>query len=289
MDKRRVTRRGALGLLASGACLTVIGSSGVTTVSGNRSTSLNSVGDASAYLSVENKTDASTPITLTNRTNDDMEVTLAAPNDDDTEFDVHDDGSSDGSNPTFSLLPGTGNSVDVDVLDDGTITVEFSADLLDGSGNVIGTIDFTRDVEAQTQAGQVQVTANVKSTGNSGKYEFELENTGSVDATLVGIGVRWTTNGNVAEVARHGGGDGIFTAEGTQVVSNSIPVDNSDQSSDTRRDFTQNVSLNQGVTKLFAFERFQTANGDNADMKDESVYITIYFEDGSSADKDLVP
>jgi hypothetical protein len=175
------------------------------------------------------------------------------------------------------------------VLANGLIPVNFSADLSSGAGNVVGSIQYQRDIEARTQAGAVQVTAQVSSTGNSGKYEFELENTGTVDATIIGIGVKWTTNGNVTTVEPKGNGDGIFTAAGSQVVTQPIPVNSSNRNTDTRRNFTSPVPLNQNQTKLFEFVRFRTADGKNAKMSGESVYVRLYFDDASVADKDLIP
>ncbi|WP_164471684.1 hypothetical protein [Halosimplex salinum] len=284
MPRRTVTRRAALGLLASGATLSVLNTQAASSVSTSRSASVSTTTDATALLSIENTGDVDTPVRLTNRTSYDMSVTLSS-TDGSVEFDVGDDGSSEGPTPTFSLAAGT--SADVDVLSDGTVPVTVDATLLDSSGNDAGSIVYTRDVETRSQAGQVDVTANVTSVGNSGKYEFELENTGGIDVTLVAIGIYETSNPNAVEVS----GGGIFSVVGQNgsVLNSPIPIDSTAPNSDTRRDFTEAVALDRSQTKTFEFDRFRDSGGGNVKMKGETVDLRLYFSDGSELDKTLQP
>ncbi|WP_436924047.1 hypothetical protein [Halosimplex amylolyticum] len=285
MERRTVIRRAALGLLTSGAALALADTNAATTLTADRTVNFGTTTDATALLSVENIDDADTVPLVTNRTGHDVSVTLSSA-DGGVEFDVGDDGNADGAAPTFALSAGA--DVRVDVLSDGTTPVTFEADLLGSAGDVVGSITFQRDVETRSQAGQVDVTANVTSVGNSGKYEFELENTGSIDVTLVGIGIRRTSNPAAVEVA---GGDVLFVAGYGSVVNAPIPVDSDAPDSDTRRDFTADVALDQGQTLTFRFDRFKDADGKSAKMKKngDTVDITLYFDDGSELDKRLQP
>lgn len=83
----------------------------------------------------------------------------------------------------------------------------------------------------------------------------------------------------------------ILSAEGNSILSTPIPVDSSNPDQNTHVDFTQTVSLDTGVTKFFAFDRFQTGGNGNsgAKMKGESVTATFYFGDGSSKTVSMSP
>jgi hypothetical protein len=144
-----------------------------------------------------------------------------------------------------------------------------------------------------SQAGTIQVTPNVQSAGNSGKYSFELNNTGSIDATLVALGINNTSN---AQATKVGGskGDSIFketSPQTRQLISTAIQFDSSTPGA-TRYDFIQNVDLVQGQTRTFEFDRFRNSNNDGktqAGMKGETVYITVWFSDGSATTLELSP
>lgn len=279
---RTLTRRAALALIGAGAVGSVAWTGGFTRLDAARNATVDTAVDANAYLTLEDLSDVNTVPTVTNQSGHDMSVTVTSPQSG-VEFDVFDDDVNDGSSHTFSLS--VGSTVEVDVLADGDIPVDFVATLLDSGGSPVGEISLQRTVEAQSQAGQVDVTPNVTSVGNSGKYEFELENTGNVDVTIVGIGIRYTTNPSASQVAS---GD-IFSVGGTQLVTSPIFFDSSDHSTDTPRDFSQPESLDQGVTKTFEFDRFEDGSGSKIGMKDEDVGTRLYFDDGSTLDEDLVP
>jgi len=140
----------------------------------------------------------------------------------------------------------------------------------------------TGDDSDEGQAGAIQVTPDVKSAGNSGKYEFGLENTGNIDATIVAIGVNDTT---VSSVEKVGGknNDDILTAGGYgQIVSDVIQIDSDNPNQANRYDFSTDVVIAQNDEQLFEFDRFRDASNGNGAMKGSSVTITLWFSDGTS-------
>lgn len=279
---RRLTRRAALGLIGAGALGSVTWSGGFSQLRAGRNATVDTASDLNAYLGLDDLTNVDTVPKITNQSGHDMSVTLSSP-DSSVEFDVHDDNTNDGSNPTFSI--GVGSTVEVDVLADGNITVNFVAELLDSGGSPIGEISLQRPVEAQSQAGQVSLSGNAKAKGNTGRVKFDLENTGTINVTMEGVGIRYTTATQAEEVS----GQGSLYVEGTETVTVNIPVDNGDQSSDTRRDFNPLVPLNVGDTKTFEFDAFVDSNGNSVNMKNQDVGIRLYFEDGSRLDLLLQP
>ena len=278
VDRRRFLVGAGSLLLGSGA---LYQSGAFSTVKGQRGVNLQAAEDSSALLGLEGVSDANVTPAFTNNASLSMDITLTS-TDSSVEFDVGADGSF--TDPaTFSLNSGASESVAVEG-DGGTAPVSMTAKL-PNSSDPQATISLTRDYALKTQAGQIQLTPNVTATGNSGQYEFELENTGSINVTLVGIGINGTSNPDAVEVA---GGD-ILAAEGSSVLSTPIPVDSS-TSGDTRVDLDQSVSLNTGATKSFKFDKFRNGNGNSgAKMKDESVTATFYFSDGSSKTVSMSP
>ena len=274
VDRRRFLVGAGSLLVGSGA---IYQSGAFSKVAADRGMNLQTAADPNALLGLEGVSDAGTTPTFTNNTDGPMDVTLDS-TDTSVEFDLGDMGSFTNGRVSFSLSPGETRTVAING-GSTSVPVSVNGELLAGDGNVDGQISLTRSY-AVPQAGQVQLTPNVTSTGNSGKYEFELENTGSIDVSIVGIGVNETSEPNAIEVA----GGGILVVEGTSVLSQTIPVDSTAPDQDTRVDFNNSVSLDTGVTKLFEFEKFRTAGSGNsgAKMKGESVTATFYFSDGSS-------
>jgi len=132
------------------------------------------------------------------------------------------------------------------------------------------------------EAGAIQVTPDVKSAGNSGKFEFGLENTGSIDVEIVAIGINETTESTAVKVGGKGG-DSILTEDNEgQIVNIVINFDSSTPGQADRYDFTTNIEIVQGTEKTFEFDRFRESGDGNAKMKDDSVTITLWFSDGTS-------
>lgn len=284
--KRRTLLLG-LGSVAAGATL-IGGSEAFSDASADRGVGVSVASDPEALLGIEGTSNTSVTPSFTNNTNVTMDVTLDSS--ESIELDVDDNGTWETSPVTFSLSSGQTREVNVrfagECNDAGPATLDIDATLLDGSTDV-GSITLSRDVEIP-ESGQVAVTPNVKSAGNSGFYEFELENTGCVDVTIVGLGINETTEPTADKVGGRDNDD-IFTAEGQSVASTVIPIDNSNPDSATIVSLDQNVSLDQDITKTFEFDRFRTASNGNAPMKDEDVKITLEFSDGSTLVEKLCP
>jgi hypothetical protein len=133
-------------------------------------------------------------------------------------------------------------------------------------------------------AGAIQVTPDVKSTGNSGKFAFGLENTGSIDVEIVAIGINETTQSDAEKVDAKGGGD-LILGEDTegQIVDTVIDFDSNTPAQADRYDFTTNIEIIQNNERTFRFQRFLDDSDKQAKMKGESVTITIWFSDGTSS------
>jgi hypothetical protein len=280
VDRRRFLA--GLGALAVGSGA-LIQSGAFSTVKGNRGVGVQTARDTSALLGLEGVDDASTTPEFENNSSVSMDVTLES-TDGSVEFDVGDTGSF--TDPaTFSLAPGDDKEVAING-DGDSAPVSVTAEL-PSSSDPQTTISLTRDYALKSQADQIKLTANVKPTGNSGKYKFELENTGSTGVTIVGIGINETSNDDATEVS-----DGkildVVDNEGS-VLSTPIPIDSSNPNQDTRVDFTEDVSLGSGVIKTFVFDRFRNGGGDKVGMKDTTVKTTLYFSDGSSKTVILSP
>lgn len=275
----KTTRRGALGLIAAGAA-TAIGSTGAfSNATANRAATVSTVTDPNGLLGVEGVTDTSTTPTYTNNTSEAMTVTLTSP--DSVEFDVGDNGTWVAPPVSFSLAAGASMKANIRFAGQctaaGTATVNISAVHDDGDLS----IDMTRDFEIP-EAGQVQLSGTVSSSGSSGKYEFTIENTGCADVTFTGIGIRETTS----DADYVSGGGSLYNVDtSTELVTDRIPVDSTDPTSDTKKTMSPTVDLVQNDTVTFEFNKFQRSGPGkpNVDMRGEDVRTTFYLSDGSDA------
>ena len=273
-----------LGSLAIGSGA-LMQSGAFSTVRGDRGVSVQTAADPDALLGLEGVDDASTTPRFENNASVSMDVTLES-TDSSVEFDVGDTGSFTDT-ATFSFAAGNDREVAIDG-DASSAPVSVTAEL-PSSNDPQATISLTRDYVLNTQADQIKLTSNVSATGNSGKYEFELENTGSVDVTLVGIGINETSTSKPAATEVSGGKIlDVVDNEGS-VLSTPIPVDSSSPNQNTRVGFTEDVSLGSGSPKTFEFDRFQDSGGSKVGMKRETVKTTLYFSDGSSKTVTLSP
>lgn len=264
----KLTRRAALGLVATGSVISISESQSFSQLVAGRGIAVSTADDLDAILGLSGVSDAGTIPTFTNQSSDPMVVTLSS-SDASVEFDVGNTGSFTSDPAPFDLAIGA--SVEVGVTGDSeSVPVDVEAELR-RNGETVGSIELLRDF-AVSQAGQVQVTPNVKSAGNSGKYEYELENTGEIDVTIKALSIVETTETTAAEV-RNGG---ILNVNGTSVVSSPIPVD------DTFAAFDSNVALEIGDTQTFEFDRFVDDSGNNAKMKGDDVKIRLKFTDAST-------
>jgi len=127
------------------------------------------------------------------------------------------------------------------------------------------------------QAEIVEIEAQGSTAGQSGKVTFTLANSGTKDATIVGIAINNTTT----PAERVSDGD-ILTVEESQVVFDPILIDNS-ESSGTRVS-VDSVELVSGQSKDFEFNKFRdpdATGSPNVDMDGSTIYVTLFFGDGS--------
>lgn len=190
-----ISRRRVLLALGSGVTLGGLTSTeAFSSVDADRSAEIGVTSDPSALLGLSGYADATRMPTITNNSSHAMEITLDSP--DGVEFDVGTDGNYVAAPVTFSLAAGATTEVQIrsggTCSGGGSATVDKSVALTDG-GATVGTVSLSRTWQIP-QAGQIQVTGNVTATGNSGRYEFELENTGCSDVTITGLGINETTN-----------------------------------------------------------------------------------------------
>lgn len=272
-----------MGVIAGGAVLTIADSRSYSQVLAGRGVSVTTTSDPDALLGIEGRTDSSVTPTFSNNSNVSMTLDLNSP--DDIEFDVGDNGNWTVPPVTITLAAGGSENVNIrfvgDCTDAGQATVDATAVLEDSDGTTEATIDLSRQF-AIPEAGQVQFSGNVQSSGKSGKYEFEILNEGCTDVTLSGIGINETTTD--ADYVS-GGGSLYNRNNGDELVTDRIPIDNSSPTDDTRKNLNPNLSLPQGESVLLEFVRFQRegTGQSNVDMQGEDVRVTLYFSDESSS------
>lgn len=192
-------------------------------VRANRDTTVRTADDPGAILGIEGLGDPSTDNVFTNNAARTMDITLdARPYEDGVEWDVNDtvnDDDNDAGYTSFTLE--AGGTATVNVKGDDEVTFDGTATLRD-SGETVGTVEITRTIDVPV-VNNLELSGEVSSNGNSGKFNFTLKNTGSVDIELLEIGIISTTNGNADYVS--GGGSLINANTGTEYVSQRIPFD----------------------------------------------------------------
>jgi PKD repeat protein len=149
-------------------------------------------------------------------------------------------------------------------------SVELTA--TDGFGNSAtnvgpGTVNVT-----ESQAGQIELSGEVTSSGSSGKVSFSLTNNGDKDGTIVGVAINDTGGSGATEVS----GNPSLRVDGSGVESSVLVVGGPAETLDTA------VSLKVGQTKSFEFDKFE-----GGDVRGETITVTFYFSDGSSKKVEL--
>ncbi len=274
-DKRKVTRRTALGMLAGGAVLTVSGTVAFSDVSGSRSANVDVAEDANAFLSLVGNEDVNEDTVFTNLTNKEMFVELSS-----TEA-----GFNATPNP-FSLDPGEEQVVDVDG-DEAVVTADVSVDLLDGA-NDVGSIELTRAFETPQMAGIQAVEGSVNNAGQSGLYRFALTNMGTQDVVVDGISIDWTNEPDAAQVGGRGGDDILeLEDEGESIVDDVIIV-GGDIVDFSRGGPDDTLVLPPEEEIDFRFDRFREAGaGPGSGIGPTDVDITLRAETGATATVEL--
>ncbi|MFC6874630.1 PKD domain-containing protein [Halobellus marinus] len=207
-------------------------------------------------------------------------VTTILDSSEDVEFDVGETGSYELVPVTFGI--GVGVSVNVAIQDGGNAGSDADIDIT-ATGDDFS-FQATRNFVIPASSAVKEIKPTVTASGNSGKFEFELENTGSVTVTLTEIGVVQTTNNNVVKVGGKNN-DPIFenVTTGNSIVNNVITVGGS------RQPLTTTVDLAPGANNAitFEFDRFRDGQNKNGAMSGEDVRISVGFSDGSSTTLDL--
>lgn len=261
----------ALGATATGGAL--MRTEAFSNVTADRLVDLSTTGDANAVLGIEGYADAGITPTFSNNSKASMDITLDST--EDVEFDVDNNDSWELVPVTFGLSAGA--SIDVALRDGGNAgtdsDIEIAATNPDGFS-----FEGTRNFKIPASSTVKEIEPSVKEVGNSGKYEFELENLGSVTVTLTEIGVVETTNNNAQKVS---GGDIVIVDNNPSTVNAVINIGGA------RQPFSSGVDLNPNSPVAFEFDRFTTAKDKNAKMKGEDVKINVAFSDGSSTTLNL--
>lgn len=265
---RKLTRRAALGLIGGGAVISVADTRSFSQLTAGREMSVSTADDPNALLGLDGVTASDTIPTFTNQADVPMSVTLTSPNSS-AEFDVGNTGTFTSNPAPFDLA--VGETVEVGVTGGSeSVPVDVEAEL-QRNGDAVGSIELQRDF-AVSQAGQIEVTPDVKSAGNSGKYEFGLVNSGDVDVTIEAISIVETSNPDASVVHDKK----ILTVNGLQVRSDSIYVGGGFAALDPHVDLNTTDS-----EKIFEFDRF------DAGMKNQDVKIRLKFTDNSTLLVDL--
>lgn len=247
-------------------------------VTGNRNVLLSSAEDDSALVTLTGLGEGVVP-QITNQFSHQATVTLDAPSDPSAEFDIGNTGTFEPAPASFQLDSGASTewavSADIDPL-----PVEITV------VHANGTAELTRDVVVP-QAGQFDVIVNVASTGASGRLSFTAQNDGNREAVVTGIRID-STSTDAVEVAEND----IFSLVGSeygpesprQLVSDPLDVP---ASAITQFDNNDTVVIPDNLDELtFEFDRFMDPQGGggppHTDMRGETVWITLSFEDGST-------
>lgn len=286
-------RRAFLGLGASSIGVgTLYGTGAFSSVSAGRGISVNAANDASALLGIEGTAADTTPSFTNNTAKFTMDVTLDS--NDNIEFDVNGDGTFETPPVSFDITAEDTRDVELGGTDEEAL-VDITADLTNGNNENIGSIVLNRVFEIPQTAAIRDVEGTVSNAGNSGKYDFNLENTqpaGGQTAELDGIRVDAVLDENT-DATRVGGqeeNDPVFVLvdEGSIVNVQEIVIGD-DTIADFVRDGSEDeVTLAPGEQESFSFERFrqdpETVNGNgNTQTGVEDIDITLRAADGSTA------
>ena len=251
-------------------------------IEADRATTIRSADDPHAFFGLDGYADPAPTPTITNQFSNPIQVTLTSSGPD-VEFDVGETGSFEPVPVTVHLDPGQTLPVQINAAAT-SVTVDFDVTELT-NGVPVGSISMSR-VFAIPQALQVDITGHVKSAGASGYYEYGLTNVGSIDATLVGIGVIDTTNPNAEKVGGRPGDDIInWVNHNQQILTEEMVVDSTTTDVEVY-ELDQSIEFiaedNGGYEQILAFDRFRQANNANADMRGVDINVYLQFEDSST-------
>jgi len=163
----------------------------------------------------------------------------------------------------LTLVPGATGTVEIETDEKKGTSIPFTISRSDPE------FSFTINRQTTVKGGfegpvELELSGSVSSNGNSGKFNFTLENTGDVDVKLRKIGIVETTT-----EADYVDGDGsLFNATtGTEYVTEQIPVDNTTDDS-TLKEMTPKPVLDYQTdgdedrkSIDFTFDKFRSNDG----------------------------
>jgi hypothetical protein len=179
-------RRTFLGLGASSIGVgAMFGTGAFSSVSAGRGVSVSAVSDSNALLGIEG-TDSAETLSLTNNFSSGISVKLDAV---ETGIAYEIDGVVEDDPATINLASGGNKDVFFDSSDGNeSVTIDFTAT----SNNGQATVTLQRTVQIP-QSELLELTPNVTSAGSSGKFEFEVTNTGEIDVTIDAVAIKDAT------------------------------------------------------------------------------------------------
>lgn len=205
VGKKRVTRRGALGLIAGGAAATVADTGAFSSLNGTRAATLGVVSDSDGYVGLQinsevQKNNQELLADVTNNTGENLSVTFSL--DDCTQGTLYGPDGGSGCSVTFPVSNGSTRSVDIEAAVTGTITFTITAESADFwfqanrstdavSGNTSGAVEITtlKQFSANATADEwtikdVKAESNLASASlDRAEYEVKDSN-GNVVGTL---------------------------------------------------------------------------------------------------------
>ncbi len=127
------------------------------------------------------------------------------------------------------------------------------------------------------------------STGEAGRFRFDIKNSGNATLDIIAIGIINTTSSDAEEVS----GDPSFRQgrgnDRKDLIEETINFDNNTDGAE-RFEFNEEVRTNPDQTRdRFEFNRFRDQDGNNAGMKGETINIRVWAknEDGDISRTDL--
>lgn len=274
------SRRWLLGAITGGVFISASAAESFSVGSILRETQSVVASDPDGLVGISDADDGDTVPSFHNNGTTEMVITLDS-NDSSVRFDVGNTGTFANAPVTFTLTSGQSEEVAIDANSE-SATVDIDVTL---NGDTI----YLKREFGVSQAGQIEVTANVQSSGNSGVYSFGLQNTGTIDATIAKIGIFQTSVGDVVKVGGRNQDD-ILIHNDDQVVGEIISIDSTNPSNATLRNLNPMVALIAGgPEQVFEFDRFREEDNSNGRMNNAEVEIQLEFTDGSSTSLKLCP
>lgn len=130
-------------------------------------------------------------------------------------------------------------------------------------------------------ASDVNLVSSTTAGGGGSIVEFDLENTGTSDATITDISLDSTTS-SATQVEAPGNNPELLQ-NGNDRLDQVLQIDGTTYALDT------SATINSGTTDTFTLDRFRDSTGSQVNMAGSDVTITLTFSDGSTESYTLSP